>query len=290
VGDLDGLRLSIVAASVVAVSWLVARAQIKALEVRRRPVIQLGACLGGGVLAVLALYHEPGPAGAVLAGAALLAAFRFVSTTVGSRLPSTTPAVEVGEPAPDFLLPGEDGIEVRLSSLRGRVVLLKFVRGRRCAHCVAELQRWEAFRTQFETFGATMLVVSPDRVSEVAAMKRRYRLGMLVLSDGSFEVTTRYNLRQERILALTGLPLRPLTIPATFLLDADGVVRWIDQAQDYRLRSDVDRVMAAMKRTLPKPRPMPSPSQEPARATGRGPSEASAADAGSSDGSEVASS
>jgi peroxiredoxin len=264
VSDLDGLRLSVIAALAVAVSWLFYRAQVRALEVPRRPVLQLGACLGGGFLAVLGLYHGPGTVGAVLAWAALLGALRFVTATATSRLPSTTPAVDVGEAAPDFLLPGEDGIEVRLSSLRGRPVLLKFVRGRRCAHCIAELERWEAFRTQFETFGVTVLVVSPDRISEVAAMKRRHRLGMRILSDGSFEVTTLYNLRQERILALTGLPLRPLTIPATFLLDDEGIVRWIDQAQDYRLRSDVDRVMAAIKRTLPKSPEPPSSSRPPA--------------------------
>jgi peroxiredoxin len=251
VNELDGLRLSLIAALAVGVSWFFYRWQTKTLEVPRRPVVQLGACLGGGVLAVLALSHEPGVAGTIAALAALYGAATFISSTLSSRLPSTKPTAEVGEEAPDFTLPGDDGLEVSLSSFRGRPLLLKFIRGRHCPHCIAELERWEAFRPQFETFGVALLCVSPDRVSEVASMKRKHHLGMKILSDADFTVVTRYNLRQERVLALTGLPLRPLTIPATFLLDGEGIVRWIDQAQDYRLRSDVDRVMAAIKRTLP---------------------------------------
>lgn len=42
-------------------------------------------------------------------------------------LPSDT--VPVGSPAPDFTLPAHDGAEVTLSGLRGRPVVLVFLRG-----------------------------------------------------------------------------------------------------------------------------------------------------------------
>jgi hypothetical protein len=36
-----------------------------------------------------------------------------------------------------------------------------------------------------------------------------------------------------------------MAIPTTLLVDEDGIVRWIDQADDYRIRSDTARVLTA---------------------------------------------
>ena len=43
---------------------------------------------------------------------------------------------------------------------------------------------------------------------------------------------------------------RSLAIPTTFLIDAEGSVRWIDQAEDYRVRSDAPRVLGAIRPLL----------------------------------------
>ncbi len=42
----------------------------------------------------------------------------------------------------------------------------------------------------------------------------------------------------------------PLPIPTTVLVDASGIVRWIDQADDYQRRSDPPRVLAALREHL----------------------------------------
>jgi hypothetical protein len=48
-----------------------------------------------------------------------------------------------------------------------------------------------------------------------------------------------------------GLPtLRGLPIPTTILVDAQGCVRWIDQSTDYQVRSDPERVRAALNAVL----------------------------------------
>lgn len=39
-----------------------------------------------------------------------------------------------------------------------------------------------------------------------------------------------------------------MAIPTTLLLDEEGIVRWIDQADDYRLRGDRARTENALKR------------------------------------------
>jgi len=41
-----------------------------------------------------------------------------------------------------------------------------------------------------------------------------------------------------------------LPIPVTFLVDAEGIVRWIDQAEDYQIRSHPERVLGAIRENL----------------------------------------
>lgn len=71
-----------------------------------------------------------------------------------------------------------------------------------------------------------------------------------MLSDENLAVTDLYNLRNPKNVApgkRGGLPaLRPLPIPTTILVDARGVVCWIDQSADYMERSDPDKVRAAL--------------------------------------------
>jgi peroxiredoxin len=119
------------------------------------------------------------------------------------------------------------------------------------------LQRWEQFRPRFEALGVTMVTVSPDTVEETARLRTRYGLGMVMLADPALQVIGLYGVRHEKGFAATpgrrGM-LRPLAVPTALLVDEWGIVRWIDQTDDYRLRSDADRVVAAIAETLGPPR------------------------------------
>ena len=91
-----------------------------------------------------------------------------------------------------------------------------------------------------------MITISPDTVGETAAMRRRHNIGMRMLSDSGLAVTDLYNLRHERALAGGGRGLfRHLAIPATILIGADGLVKWVFQSTDYRVRSNPDDVLLA---------------------------------------------
>jgi len=69
-----------------------------------------------------------------------------------------------------------------------------------------------------------------------------------MLADPDLEVTDLYNLRNEKALGPKGIG--PLPIPTTILVDAEGIVRWIDQSADYQIRSEPGRVMAAVEAAI----------------------------------------
>lgn len=102
----------------------------------------------------------------------------------------------------------------------------------------------------FETLGVRMVAISPDSVAEAAAMKRKQRLAMPLLSDESLAVTDRYGIRHEKAFTPNKGFVRPLAIPTTILVDEGFVVRWIDQHDDFRVRSDAPRVLAAVREAL----------------------------------------
>ncbi len=92
-----------------------------------------------------------------------------------------------------------------------------------------------------------MVTISPDTVGETATMKRKHGIGMRMLSDESLAVTDLYNLRHDNALATGGGRgfFRPLAIPATILIDRDGIVRWLFRSVDFRVRSNPDDVLDA---------------------------------------------
>lgn len=75
--------------------------------------------------------------------------------------------------------------------------------------------------------------------------KSMHGLDAVMLSDPALEVIDAFGLRNENFTVqppwVPGLP-----VPTTMLADADGVVRWIDQTEDYTRRSDPGRVRDAL--------------------------------------------
>ena len=94
------------------------------------------------------------------------------------------------------------------------------------------------------------MALSSDTVEKTVAGMGRHGLRAVMLSDPDLVVTDRYNLRNPKNFALKSGIIVPLAIPTTFLVDASGIVRWIDQANDYQQRSDPDRVLAAIRAAL----------------------------------------
>lgn len=96
------------------------------------------------------------------------------------------------------------------------------------------------------------VAISPDGPDDVDRFQAKESLSLTILADPDLAVTDLYNLRSYKTGTLDpkrGL-VRYLAIPTTILVDAGGVVRWIDQSTDYRVRSEPARILPELRRIL----------------------------------------
>ncbi len=213
------------------------------------PTTERAVAGAGMALSLAALRLADGfPDSAVAVAAFAISGF-FFGLTFASKLPRQTPAATVGSCAPDFVVSDVDGAEVRLSRLRGTPVLLKFFRGSWCPYCVAELRDFDALAPNFAALGVRLIAISPDRADELAKLVRSRTWRILLLADPSNRAARCYNLQNRNFTPKRG-PYRELVIPTSILVDADGIVRWIDLARDFRQRASAASVVEQVQRVL----------------------------------------
>jgi len=200
--------------------------------------------------AVVSLVAGGSGAAPLLGTVGLLLSFPLLVLTFLSRLPSRRSTAAVGEAASDFELQDSAGVARRLSDYAGHWVVLKFYRGYWCPYCVRDLHEWEQMLDELAARNTKVVAVSPDRVDELLEFRCKTGFKMTLLADPDNQVIRRYNLQNRNFTPRRG-PLRELVIPATLLIDGQGMVRWLDQASDFRIRRSAQEIMARIDVLLP---------------------------------------
>ncbi|TLY26220.1 MAG: TlpA family protein disulfide reductase [Nitrospirae bacterium] len=116
----------------------------------------------------------------------------------------------VGSPAPEIVLKDLQGQEVKLSDLRGKVVLLNFW-ATWCKPCKEEMPAMQASYDKLRDQGFVVLAVNElEDVDKVIEHIRTHGHTFLVVMDHDNRVANRYGV---------------VGLPASFLIDRQGVVR-----------------------------------------------------------------
>ncbi|TML39726.1 MAG: thioredoxin-dependent thiol peroxidase [Actinobacteria bacterium] len=129
--------------------------------------------------------------------------------------------VEEGKPAPDFELPSDSGERVRLSSLRGKPVVLYFYPKDDTPGCTTQACGIRDVYADFRERGAVVLGVSPDDEASHVKFKEKYSLPFTLLADPEHEVAEEYGVWKERNM----YGKKSMGIErSTFVIDSDGNV------------------------------------------------------------------
>jgi len=147
----------------------------------------------------------------------------------------------VGEKAPDFELESTRGDTVRLSdTLESGPTVVLFFRGNWCSYCQETLRTFSLLNYDlWRHLGVDILPVTRDGVPELVEMRDRFDLTTQLLSDPDLEVAHGYTDTEDN-------PKHgEVPVPATYIVDTDGVVQFGEIARDPS-----DRVTANLVRHI----------------------------------------
>jgi peroxiredoxin len=187
----------------------------------------------------------------------VMAAFqRLLSSDVARN------AKTVGEPAPDFELPNAQGGSLRLSkALKQGPVVLSFYRGGWCPFCNLELKALRDKLPEMRSLGATLIAVSPQDPEHSRRTASDMGLDFPVLSDQGNRLTRDYGLLMALdpemralyqewgidLVEANGNDSYELPVPATYVIDYDGIIRAAYVDKDYTRRMEPADIIAALK-------------------------------------------
>jgi len=125
----------------------------------------------------------------------------------------------VGSKAPAFKLPRDGGGIVSLADFKGRKLVIYAYPRADTPGCTRESIDFSKLRTEFQKADTEILGVSADPVEAQDKFKKKYKLGLALLSDETHKMLEAYGAWGKK--SMYGKTFMGV-IRATFLVDAQG--------------------------------------------------------------------
>jgi peroxiredoxin len=170
-------------------------------------------------------------------------------------------ALTVGAQAPRFNLPSATGQILSLDDLlTDGPVALTFYRGAWCPYCNIALRSLQQHHEAITARGARLVAVSPQIPDESLTLTEKHDLAFDVLSDIGSDTAKQYGLAFDlpddlaAVYDKLGFDLqrvndghpRTLPLPATYVIDRDGIIRWAFINTDYTTRAEPADILGAL--------------------------------------------
>jgi peroxiredoxin Q/BCP len=130
--------------------------------------------------------------------------------------------IDVGQPAPDFILPWADSTGARsapmkLSDLKGKVVVLAFYPGDRTSGCTAELTKFRDEYAKLFAGNTVVIPISVDSVASHASWAQEMKFPFAMASDPQLSVADQYGSHTAG---------RSYASRTVFVIGKDGRILW----------------------------------------------------------------
>jgi peroxiredoxin len=170
-------------------------------------------------------------------------------------------ALKLGDRMPSFLLPDAEGRLVASDELLAQgPLVVNFFRGNWCPYCLKTLKALEDWLPKIDAAGGRLVALTPDTGRHLTDTKRVQRLSYEILSDVDgavglqFGVLFRAPAAYRELLAGYGIDLAErhgndggfIPLPATFVVDPAGIVRYAFVNIDFTRRAEPSAIVAAL--------------------------------------------
>jgi peroxiredoxin len=191
----------------------------------------------------------------------VLAAFRAEQTGLeAAGIPSGS--AKAGDTLPDAELLDVHGVSTTLAAARaGRPAVIVLYRGAWCPYCNLALRAYQNdLVPALDQRGVALIAISPQKPDGSLSMQEKNELSFTVLSDPGNQVAAALGVLTaptddargaQRVIgvALTelnddGTPGIPM--PTVAVVDAAGIINWIDVHPNYTTRTEVADIISAL--------------------------------------------
>lgn len=204
---------------------------------------------------------------AFLAGPATAMPSDVADAFAAERFDLDSAGVPVGVSAPGAPMPDGDLLDVHgaatsLARVRaGRPAVVVFYRGAWCPFCNIALRAYEAELTPaLADRGVVMIAVSPQKPDGSLSVAETNQLTYAVVSDPGNQLASALGVLTAPPVEVAAAQKKlgvdvtehnadggvTLPMPTTVVVDAGGVIRWIDVHPNYTTRSEVPDILAAV--------------------------------------------
>ena len=172
-------------------------------------------------------------------------------------------ALKKGDALPSFEL--TDALGEKRSSdqlLKSGPMVISFYRGGWCPYCHLELRALQKVLPEIKANNATLLAIFPELPNNSLTTQEQYELEFPVLSDLDNLVAKKFSLVFELdnklvplfkenfnldLVAINGTEKVELPIPATYVVDGEGVIQFAFVQSDYTQRAEPERILEVLR-------------------------------------------
>lgn len=152
--------------------------------------------------------------------------------------------IKVGDKIADFTLPNALHKPVTLyDELKKGPVVITWYRGGWCPVCNLTLHELQEYLPEIQANGANLIAISPETPDESISFKEKNELKFEVLSDSKNTVAKQLGIIDEKKGRHGEVPL-----PATIIVDKDGIVTYAFIPKNYRKRAEPEDIVSELKK------------------------------------------
>jgi len=147
--------------------------------------------------------------------------------------------LSVGATFPDVEFRDLDGVTVRSTDWRGHNTIVLFYRGNWCPLRNVQVKELAADYRRIESAGARVVLISPQSADHSRSLAAKFEAPMTFLVDEGNAAARQLGIQHPggTPFGLVGYESETV-LPTAVVIDADGVVRFSDQTDNYRFRPD----------------------------------------------------
>jgi peroxiredoxin Q/BCP len=151
-------------------------------------------------------------------------------------------SININDKAPEFTLQDENGKEVSLKGLRGKVVVLYFYPRADTPGCTVEACEFRDTYKQMQKTGSVLLGISPDTPKAQKRFQDKFKLPFSLLADADKKVAIAFDVLKEK--NMYGKKVMGI-VRTTFIIGPDGKIQHI--FPKVKAQGHAEQVLAYLK-------------------------------------------